>query len=53
MNDRETRRYDMFGRAKTFGQTNTADFAAGSELYASAHLDTVLMIWGLRFLCRH
>ena len=31
MNDRETRRYDMFGRAKTFGQTNAADFAAGSE----------------------
>ena len=31
MNDRETRRYDMFGRVKTFGQTSTADFAAGSE----------------------
>ena len=31
MNDRETRRYDMFGRVKTFGQTNAADFAAGSE----------------------
>ena len=31
MNDRETRRYDMFGRAKTFGQTNAADFAAGGE----------------------
>lgn len=26
MNDRETRRYDMFGRVKIFGQTNTADF---------------------------
>ena len=23
MNDRETRRYDMFGRVKTFGQTST------------------------------
>ena len=31
MNDRETRRYDTFGRVKTFGQVNTADFAAGSE----------------------
>ena len=31
MNNRETRRYDMFGRAKTFGQTTTADFAPGSE----------------------
>ena len=31
MNDRETRRYEMFGRVKTFGLTNTADFAAGSE----------------------
>jgi hypothetical protein len=31
MNDRETRRYDMFGREKNFGQTNAADFAAGSE----------------------
>ncbi len=31
MNDRETRRYEMFGRVKTFGQTNAADFAAGSE----------------------
>lgn len=31
MNDRETRRYDMFGRVKTFGQTNAPDFAAGGE----------------------
>ena len=31
MNDRETRRYDMFGRVKTFGTDNTADFAAGGE----------------------
>lgn len=25
MNDRETRRYDMFGRVQTFGTDNTAD----------------------------
>ncbi len=31
MNDRETRRYDMFGRVQTFGTDNTADFAAGGE----------------------
>jgi hypothetical protein len=31
MNDRETRRYDMFGRVTTFGQSNAADFTAGSE----------------------
>lgn len=31
MNDRETRRYDMFGRVLTFGQNNTADFAEGGE----------------------
>ena len=31
MNDRETRRYDMFGRVKTFGTENTADFADGGE----------------------
>lgn len=31
MNDRETRRYDMFGRVQTFGTDNAADFAAGSE----------------------
>ena len=30
MNDRETRRYDMFGRVQTFGQDNSTDFAAGS-----------------------
>ena len=28
MNDRETRRYTMFGRVETFGKTNAADFAA-------------------------
>ena len=31
MNDREIRRYDMFGRVQTFGTDNTADFAAGGE----------------------
>ena len=31
MNDRETRRYDMFGRVQTFGTGNQADFAAGGE----------------------
>ena len=31
MNDRETRRYDMFGRVKTFGTDNAPDFAAGGE----------------------
>ena len=30
MNDRETRRYDMFVRVRTFGQNNAADFPAGS-----------------------
>ncbi len=29
MNDRETRRYEMFGRVKTFGQDNAADLARG------------------------
>ena len=32
MNDRETRRYDMFGRAQTFGKDNTADLAAASHI---------------------
>ncbi len=31
MNDRETARYDMFGRVQTFGKDNAADFAAGSK----------------------
>ena len=31
MNDRETRRYQMFGRVQTFGKDNAADFAAGGE----------------------
>ena len=29
MNDRETRRYDMFGRVQTFDTDDQADFAAG------------------------
>lgn len=39
MNDRELRRYDMFGRVTTFGQTNTADFATDSA--ATTHFDTI------------
>jgi len=31
MNDRETRRYDMFGRVQTFGNDNATDFATGSK----------------------
>jgi hypothetical protein len=31
MTDRETRRYQMFGRAQTFGKDNIADFAPGGE----------------------
>ncbi|MEO7933180.1 MAG: hypothetical protein ABIT76_08495 [Chthoniobacterales bacterium] len=31
MNDRETARYDMFGRAATFGIDNSGDFAPGSK----------------------
>src|SRR5450756_1207256 len=31
MNDRANRRYDVFGRITTFGNQNTADFAAGSD----------------------
>lgn len=31
MNDRETARYNMFGRVKTFGTDNAADFPAGSK----------------------
>ena len=30
MNDRETRRYDMFGTVQTFGKYNASDVAAGS-----------------------
>ena len=39
MNDRETRRYDMFGRVHTFGKDHTADFAAGSK--AAGHFATL------------
>ncbi|MCI0748075.1 MAG: hypothetical protein L0Y58_21940 [Verrucomicrobia subdivision 3 bacterium] len=31
MNDRETRRYYMFGRVVTFGKDNAADFPAATE----------------------
>ena len=31
MNDRETRRYQMFGRVQTFGKDNTTDFAPTGE----------------------
>ncbi len=31
MNDRETRRYDMFGRVVTFGKDNAPDFPAATE----------------------
>jgi len=31
MNDRETIRYDVFGRVDTFGRDNAADFAPTSE----------------------
>jgi hypothetical protein len=30
MNDRETRRYEMFGRVVTFGKDNAADFPAAN-----------------------
>ena len=30
MNDRETRRYDMFARVRTFGKDRSTDFAPGS-----------------------
>ncbi len=42
MNDRETRRYDMFGRVQTFGKDNTADFAAGSK--AAGHFSAVTQV---------
>ena len=31
MNDRETGRYEMFGRADTFGKDNAVDFPAATE----------------------
>lgn len=42
MNDRETARYDMFGRVRTFGKDNAADFAAGSK--ALAHFAAITQI---------
>ena len=42
MNDRENRRYDMFGRVQTFGKDNTADFAAGSK--AAGHFTTLAQV---------
>lgn len=32
MNDRETRRYDMFARVRTFSTNHAADFAPGSKI---------------------
>ncbi len=31
MNDRETRRYDIFGTVQIFGKDNTSDIVAGSK----------------------
>lgn len=42
MNDRETRRYDMFGRVQTFGKDNATDFAAGSK--ATGHFAAVTQV---------
>jgi hypothetical protein len=43
MDKRETRRYDAFQRAKTFGQDNAADFAPGSKAAANfTTLNTVI-----------
>jgi hypothetical protein len=42
MNDRETRRYDMFGRVQTFGLDHTADFMAGSK--AKGHFTALAQI---------
>ena len=42
MNDRENRRYDMFGRVQTFGKDHTADFAAGSK--AAGHFTTLAQV---------
>ncbi len=59
MNDRETHRYDRFGRVQMFGQTKATDFAAGSKAteeiggrHDSAEakgmntlIDTVIIYW--------
>jgi hypothetical protein len=42
MNNRENRRYEMFVRVQTFGQTNAADFAAGSV--AATNFTTVTQV---------
>jgi hypothetical protein len=42
MNDRENRRYQMFGRVQTFGQDNSSDFAADSK--ASIHFNAISSI---------
>lgn len=39
MHARETRRYAMFARVRTFGKDHTADFAAGSR--AAGHFATL------------
>lgn len=36
MNDRKTCRYDIFGRFKTFGADNAANFAAAQKAAATA-----------------
>lgn len=42
MNDRETRRYDMFARVQTFGKDRSTDFAPGSK--AAGHFATLTRI---------
>lgn len=42
MNDRETRRYDMFTRVQTFGRDHAADFAPGGK--AATHLASLAQI---------
>jgi hypothetical protein len=42
MNDRENRRYQMFGRVQTFGQQNAADFAVDSK--AAGHFSALAKI---------
>ena len=42
MNDRETRRYDLFSRVQTFGIGNAVDFAAGSK--AAGHFARLAQI---------
>jgi len=42
MNDRENRRYQMFGRVQTFGQNNASDFAADSK--ATGHFSAISSI---------